>query len=93
MIHIKLSRMMGDRRISIRKLSEETGIARTTLSAYYNDERDRINLNHFEILCKYFDCDLMDLLEYTKNGEPQAQRRPKPDTSRLAPPGVRPNRT
>jgi len=89
MIHIKLSRMMGDRRISIRKLSEDTGIARTTLSAYYNDVRDRINLEHFNILCQYFGCDLSELLEYTKDGEEEPHPLQRPDVSRMAPPGVR----
>ena len=43
-------------------LARKTGIRASTIGDYYNELTDRINLRHFELICKALDCDLTDIL-------------------------------
>lgn len=67
MIKIKLSRFLGDLRISQAELARLTGIRKNTISNYYNEMTDRINLEHFDRICEALDCDITDLLVYEPN--------------------------
>lgn len=89
MIRILLSARMGEKRINQAQLSHMTGIRQTSIGDLYYEMTDRINLEHFNILCQYFGCDLSELLEYTKDGEEEPHPLQRPDVSRMAPPGVR----
>ena len=64
MIRILLSTELGKRRWSQADLARKTGIRASTIGDYYNELTDRINLRHFELICKALDCDLTDLLVY-----------------------------
>lgn len=64
MIRILLSTELGKRRWSQADLARMTGIRASTIGDYYNELTDRINLRHFELICKALDCDLTDLLVY-----------------------------
>jgi len=65
MINSKLHIQMGTKKIkSIRQLSEETKLSRLSLTKLYNGEAKGIEFNTLNTLCKYFECDLCDLLEY-----------------------------
>ena len=57
--------LMAERRITQAKLSEDTGIRQPTISAYCNETYKHIVKEHIEILCKYFDCELTDLIMYS----------------------------
>lgn len=74
MINCKLSSLMGDRKIL--KLSDvvhATGINRNTLTALYYDRAIRIELSVADRLCRYFNCTMNDLFEYSYNeDEPSA---------------------
>lgn len=67
MIEIKLSRIMGDQRKSIQKVSDETGLSRSTLSALYNNKVTRIDLNTLDKLCECLECDPGDIIERRKD--------------------------
>lgn len=66
MINCKLSSLMGERKIlKISDVVNATGINRNTLTALYYDRAIRIELSVADKLCKYFDCNMNDLFEYT----------------------------
>lgn len=70
MIKSKLHILMHDNKIkSIAKLSELTGISRPTLYRLHNDDGDRIEYGTLDKLCKFFNCDVGDLLKYEEEGE------------------------
>ena len=56
---------MAKKRMNIQKLSEATGLSRTTLSNIVNDKFTRIDLKTIDVLCKALECNTQDLLEYT----------------------------
>lgn len=64
MIRILLSTKLGELRWSQADLARKTGIRASTIGDYYNEMTDRINLRHFELICKALDCDLSEILVY-----------------------------
>jgi len=64
MIRMKLHMKMAEIKISQRKLSDATGIRQATLSGYYNDSFVMIPKEHLDILCKFFRCNVGDLIEF-----------------------------
>lgn len=67
MIKIKLSRVMGERRKTIQKVSEETGISRNSISLLYNEKAKRADFETLDKLCTCLECDITDIIEYTKD--------------------------
>lgn len=67
MIHNHLSRILGERRWTQLRLSQETGIRPTTISNLYNEVAERISFDQLDRICEALDCTLDDLLEYTPN--------------------------
>lgn len=67
MIRIKLSRILGDKRITQAELSRLTGIRKNTISNYYNEWADRISLEHLDRICEVLNCDITDILVYEPN--------------------------
>ena len=63
MIRIKLSRLLGEKRISQAELARMTGIRPNTINDMYNELCTRVNLEHLDLICEALDCDLSDLLE------------------------------
>ncbi len=62
MIKILLSRKLGEKRWTQADLARATGIRPSTISEYYHEMTDRINLEHFDLICEALDCELEDLL-------------------------------
>lgn len=54
MIRCNLSAIMGARRLKISKVSKDTGISRTTLTALYYDSGKGIQFETANRLCIYF---------------------------------------
>lgn len=65
MIKNNIPVQMAEKRMNIQKVSDLTGISRTTLSKIVNDKFTRIDLNTINQLCKVLECTTQDLLEYT----------------------------
>jgi len=61
-IRIRLSALLGERRMKQNELSKLTGINTATINHYYNENIDRISLNHFEAICEVLKCKLGELL-------------------------------
>lgn len=62
MIKCHLSRMMGEKRLKIADVSRETGINRGTITRLYHENAVRVEFEVLEKLCRYFDCEIGDLL-------------------------------
>lgn len=67
MIRIKLSALLGERRMSQIELSRKTGIRPATINEIYNEFAVRVNLEHLDKICDVLGCDLSELLVYKPN--------------------------
>jgi len=68
MIKLHLSRLMGERRLKIADVVRDTGISRTALTRLYYEKVERLDLETLELLCRYLDVDISDMLEMTDDG-------------------------
>lgn len=62
MIRILLSARLGERRWTQADLARATGIRPSTINEYYHEVAERINLEHFDLICEALNCDLGELL-------------------------------
>ena len=69
MIRCYLSNLMGQHKMKVIDVSRETGLNRSTVSALYKETAVRVDLDTVEKLCKLFDCQVSDLIEYVKESE------------------------
>lgn len=67
MIKIKLSELLGKRRMTQQQLSQLTGIRPNTISDIYNEMCARLNIDHLDRICEVLECDISDLIEYIPN--------------------------
>lgn len=67
MVRIKLSTLLGERRMTQIELSRKTGIRPATINEIYHELCERINLEHIDKICEALDCDISDLLKYEPN--------------------------
>ena len=63
-IRIHLSRLLGEHKEKIADLQRATGLARNTLSGLYKEDVARVDLETLNKLCKHFECEIADLLEF-----------------------------
>ena len=66
MIKSKLSILMGIKKVNIQDVHEGTGINRNTISNLYHDKLKSVDYDTLSRLCEYFDCQVGDILEYSK---------------------------
>ncbi len=64
MIKLKLSDLLGKHKMTQKALAEKTGIRPGTVSKMYYEEIKRIDIMHLDSICKLFNCQLSDLIEY-----------------------------
>ena len=64
MIKIKLSDLLGKHKMTQKALADQTNIRPATISKMYYEESKRIDINHLNNICKAFDCEISELLEY-----------------------------
>lgn len=64
MIKNNFSRLLGERLIKMKTISEATGISRTTLWSIYNRRCKAITFDVLDKLCKYLQCGLEDIIEF-----------------------------
>ena len=62
MVRILLSRKLGEKRWTQADLARATGIRPSTISDYYNEDTDRISLEHFDLICEALECELEEIL-------------------------------
>ena len=64
MIKIKISYLLGKNKMTQKTLAYITGIRPATISKMYYEEVKRIDIKHLNNICKAFDCEISELLEY-----------------------------
>ena len=70
MIKIRLSRILGERRLKIADVARDTGLNRGTLTRMYHETAERLDVDVLERLCTYLDCSLDQLIEYVPTARP-----------------------
>lgn len=69
MIRCHLARLMGEHKMKIADVARETGLNRNTISLLYKENAQRIDLDALDTLCRLFECNVEDLLEFRAEGE------------------------
>ena len=64
MIKNYLSKLMGENRYTIVEVAKKTGMSASTISNIYNEKIKRLDFDTLEKLCKLFNCQVSDLIEY-----------------------------
>jgi putative transcriptional regulator len=65
-IILRLDRVMADRKISLKELSEQVGITNVNLSKMKTGKISAIRFSTLEAICEALDCQPGDILEYVK---------------------------
>lgn len=65
-VRVNLKAIMKEQGVSINKLACRAEMQRTQLKAYLNETIQRVDLAVLARLCYVLDCDISDILEYTK---------------------------
>lgn len=66
-IILRLDRVMADRKISLKELSEKVGIANVNLSKLKTGKVNAIRFSTLEAICDVLDCQPGDILEYKRD--------------------------
>ena len=69
MIKIHLSKLLGERRMSQKRLSELTDIRTATINEMYHELVERVNLDYLSKICQVLNVKIEDLLEYVPDKE------------------------
>lgn len=69
MIRIKLSDLLGKNKMTQKALAETAHIRPATVSKMYYEEVKRIDIRQLNSICKVFDCEISELLEYVPDKE------------------------
>ena len=64
MIKIKLSDLLGKHKMTQKSLEDATHIRPATISKMYYEETKRVDIKQLNNICKAFNCEISDLLEY-----------------------------
>lgn len=68
-IEILLNDLLKERHVSKNMLAEKANLQRTQLNSYCNDRIKRPDLDVLSRICYVLDCDITDILKYTKPQE------------------------
>ena len=64
MIKIKLSELLGKNKMTQKSLAEMAQIRPATVSKMYYEEVKRLDIKHINNICKTFNCEISELLEF-----------------------------
>ena len=64
MIRCHLARLMGERKMKISDVLRETGLSRNTVTLMYKETARKIDIEALDKLCRLFQCEAGDLLEF-----------------------------
>lgn len=68
-IIIRLDRVMADRKVSLKELSEKIGLSVVNLSLLKNEKVKGIRFGTLEAICRELDCQPGDIMEYKSDEE------------------------
>ena len=63
-IILRLDRVMADRKMSLKELSEKVGVANVNLSKIKTGKVSAIRFSTLEAICEVLECQPADLMEY-----------------------------
>ena len=66
-IILRLDRVMADRKMSLKELSERVGVANVNLSKLKTGKVNAIRFSTLEAICDVLDCQPGDILEYKRD--------------------------
>ena len=69
MIRIKLSEVLGRKKMTRKKLSELIGVRPNTIGDLYNEKVRKIDLDLLDRMCTVLECSVSDLLEHVTETE------------------------
>lgn len=69
MVRIKLSELMGKEKMTRKRLAELTGIRPNTIGDLYREDVKKIDIQTLNKLCKVFNCEIGELLEYVPDND------------------------
>ena len=69
MIRIKLSEVLGRKKMTRKRLSELTNIRPNTIGDLYNEKVRKIGIDTLDRICTVLECDINDILEYQSDNE------------------------
>lgn len=72
MIRIKLSELLGKHKMNQSTLAKLANIRPATVSKMYYEEVKRIDVKQLNNICKVFNCEISELLEYIPDKNKQA---------------------
>ena len=68
-IILRLDRVMADRKISLKELSEKVGVANVNLSKLKTGKVSAIRFSTLDAICDVLDCQPGDILEFRKEAK------------------------
>lgn len=68
-IILRLDRVMADRKMSLKELSERVGVANVNLSKIKTGKISAIRFSTLNAICDVLDCQPGDILEFQRDGE------------------------
>lgn len=68
-IILRLDRVMADRKMSLKELSEKVGVSNVNLSKLKTGKVSAIRFSTLEEICQALDCQPGDILEYDPDAE------------------------
>lgn len=71
MVRIYLSKLLGERRMSQKELSELTGIRPNTINEWYHEIVVSLKVEHIDRICEVLGCSVDELIEVKPNKIPK----------------------
>lgn len=71
MVRIHLSKLLGERRMTQKRLSELTGIRPNAINDLYHEIAISIKVDHIDKICEVLNCSADELIEYIPNKVPK----------------------
>ena len=68
-IIINIDVMLAKRKMSVTELSERVGITMANISVLKNGKAKAVKISTLNSICKAFDCQPGDILEYVEDGD------------------------
>lgn len=64
MIRIRLSTLLGERKMTQSDLAKRTGIRPNTINEMYHELSERVNIEHLNLICEVLNIKLSELMVY-----------------------------
>ncbi|MBC5743527.1 helix-turn-helix transcriptional regulator [Lachnospiraceae bacterium MD308] len=71
MVRIHLSKLLGEKRMTQKQLSELTGIRPNTINEWYHEIAVSLRVEHIDRICEVLNCSVSELLEVIPNKIPK----------------------